>query len=84
VRGIAHGSLLFLHERSSLALLARHETTKGARMSGFRSEKNIFTRRKIVLELSDTDGGAHVDAGLKDDYFALSRDNSLGWFNTDK
>jgi len=30
-------------------------------------KKNIFTRRKLILELADTDGGAHVDDGLKED-----------------
>ncbi len=46
--------------------------------------KNIFTRRKLILELAETDGGAHVDEGLKEDYHSLTRRNSLGWFQVDK
>ena len=30
-----------------------------------------------MLEVADTDGGAHVDKGLKKEYSALSRDNSV-------
>jgi hypothetical protein len=47
-------------------------------------KSNIFTRRKLVLELADTDGGAHVDEALKADYHDLTRKNSLGWFNVDQ
>ncbi|MBN8653714.1 MAG: hypothetical protein J0L67_19955 [Cytophagales bacterium] len=47
-------------------------------------DKNIFTRRKLVLELADTDGGAHVDEALKADYHNLTRKNSLGWFQVDQ
>jgi hypothetical protein len=43
-------------------------------------KRNVFTRRKLVLEVSDTDGGAHVDEALKEDYHDLTRKNSLGWF----
>jgi len=46
-------------------------------------KKNVFTRRKIVLELANTDGGAHVDSKLKEDYFNVSRANSLGWVHFD-
>jgi hypothetical protein len=38
-----------------------------------------FSRSRLVLEIADTDGGAHVDPTLKDDYAKLSRENSLGW-----
>jgi len=41
----------------------------------------IFTRGKLVLEVADTDGGAHVDIKLKEEYANLSRLNSLGWEN---
>ncbi|HLF35175.1 MAG TPA: hypothetical protein VI583_13115 [Cyclobacteriaceae bacterium] len=41
--------------------------------------KIFFTRKDIILELADTDGGAHVDDSLKEEYFNLSRMNSLGW-----
>lgn len=40
-----------------------------------------FTRKSFVLELADTDGGAHVDEGLGVAYHKLSRKNSLGWFS---
>jgi hypothetical protein len=47
-------------------------------------EKNIFTRKRMVLELADTDGGAHVDPALKTDYHDLTRNNSVGWFLKDQ
>ncbi len=47
-------------------------------------KRNIFTRRRLILELANTDGGAHVDSGLKEDYHELTRKNSLGWFNLNK
>jgi len=37
-----------------------------------------FSRKDIVLELSETDGGAHVDSKLKAKYHNLTRENSLG------
>ena len=38
-----------------------------------------FTRKGLVLNTANTDGGAHVDAGLDAAYASLSRFNSLGW-----
>jgi len=44
-----------------------------------------FCRRELVLNVADTDGGAHVDPELEEAYMALSRENSLGWvFNNGK
>lgn len=37
-----------------------------------------FTRRVLVTEVANTDGGAHVGPGLDRSYAALSRDNSIG------
>jgi hypothetical protein len=41
-----------------------------------------FSRMSIVMNVADTDGGAHVDPELDEDYMALTRGNSLGWFNS--
>ena len=38
-----------------------------------------FTRKGLVLNTANTDGGAHVDAGLDAVYASLSRFNSLDW-----
>ena len=38
-----------------------------------------FCRRDLILNVADTDGGAHVDPELDAQYLALSRANSLGW-----
>ncbi|MEM5428250.1 hypothetical protein [Cupriavidus oxalaticus] len=38
-----------------------------------------FNRRDLILNVSNTDGGAHVDPELDDAYLQLSRQNSLGW-----
>jgi hypothetical protein len=51
-------------------------------------EKNIiirdsngitYTRKKIVLTLANTDGGAHLDPKLDDDYLQLKLNKSFGW-----
>lgn len=39
----------------------------------------MFCRRELVLNVADTDGGAHVDPELDEAYMAISRKNSLGW-----
>jgi len=38
-----------------------------------------FTRKDLVLEVANTDGGAHVDNKLKDGYAGLSRSNVSGF-----
>lgn len=38
-----------------------------------------FTRRSLVLDIANKDGGAHVDSQIPDDYSRLSRDGSVGW-----
>ena len=38
-----------------------------------------MNRMKLVLEIANTDGGAHVDPELDEAYMALSRENSMGW-----
>jgi hypothetical protein len=43
----------------------------------------FFNRRELVLNVADTDGGAHVDPDLDEAYMDLSRNNSLGWVITD-
>jgi hypothetical protein len=40
---------------------------------------NTFTRKDLVLNLADTDGGAHIDSSLDEEYANLSRFNSLSW-----
>ncbi len=39
----------------------------------------FFSRSELVLNISNTDGGAHVDPELDEAYMALSRENSFGW-----
>lgn len=41
--------------------------------------KKEFTRKDIVLFVANQDGGSHVDSDIDEDYFKLSRDNSMGW-----
>ena len=43
------------------------------------NEKNKFSRKHLILKVSNQDGGAHIDSSLDDDYAALSRNNSIGW-----
>lgn len=44
---------------------------------------SMFSRKDLVLNVADTDGGAHVDPELDEAYMALSRNNSLGWTFSD-
>ena len=44
------------------------------------NRSRTFCRRELVLNVADTDGGAHVDPELEEAYMAISRENSLGWF----
>ena len=46
-------------------------------LKGF--DNNTFTRKKLILEVANKDGGAHVDEYLNEDYRKLSRENSIGW-----
>lgn len=40
---------------------------------------NTFSRRDLVLNMANKDGGAHIDPVLTGKYGALSRQNSIGW-----
>ena len=42
--------------------------------------KHTFTRKDIVCNVANTDGGAHVDPTIKSDYYDITRNNSLAWF----
>lgn len=46
-------------------------------------KRRVFHRRDLVLNVADTDGGAHVDPTLDEAYMDLSRNNSLGWILTE-
>ena len=43
------------------------------------NEKNLHSRKDIVLSIANQDGGSHVDPSLNEKYYKLSRQNSLGW-----
>lgn len=43
------------------------------------SKKNKFNRRDLILNMADTDGGAHVDPELNESYVELTRNNSVNW-----
>ena len=42
-----------------------------------------FSRRSLVLGVTNKDGGAHVDPSLDEAYAHLTRENSMGWTLTD-
>jgi hypothetical protein len=44
-------------------------------------ERHSFSRRHLVLTLANKEGGAHVDPGIPEMYYLLTRGNSLGWTN---
>lgn len=41
--------------------------------------KNEFTRKDIILFLTNKDGGAHVDTMAEEKFVKFSRQNSIGW-----
>lgn len=43
------------------------------------SQGRFFSRRDLVSNVADTDGGGHVDPDLDEAYMDLSRKNSLAW-----
>ncbi|AEG19230.1 hypothetical protein [Methanobacterium paludis] len=43
------------------------------------SNKNPFTRKNLILTVSNKDGGAHVDSELNEEYVNLTRNESIGW-----
>lgn len=43
-----------------------------------KEDKKYYSRQNMVLNVAETDGGAHVDAGLDELYYDLSRKNGLG------
>ena len=42
-------------------------------------KNNQFSRKSLVLAVSNKDGGAHVDAKLNNEYAALTKEHSLGF-----
>jgi len=42
-------------------------------------QKNIFSRKDLVLNVANKDGGAHIDRDLNKKYAALTHFNSIGW-----
>lgn len=41
-------------------------------------QKNCFTRKDIVLKIANQDNGAHVDPRMDENYYSLTRENSMG------
>jgi hypothetical protein len=46
------------------------------------NRQNRFSRRELVLNVADADGGGHVDPTLDQAYLNISRQNGLGWVFT--
>ncbi|MDP3057940.1 MAG: hypothetical protein Q8N36_00550 [bacterium] len=44
---------------------------------------HLFTRRDIIRNIADKDGGSHVDQRLNADYANLTKNNSPGWTHND-
>ena len=43
------------------------------------NKKNTFSRKKIVLAVTNKDGGAHIDPELDEAFHNLTRENGAGW-----
>ena len=43
------------------------------------SNKNKFSRQRLIMTVCNKDGGAHVDPEIDKEYYELSRKNSLRW-----
>jgi hypothetical protein len=48
------------------------------------NQGRLFNRRELILNVANTDGGAHVDPELEEAYMDLSRNNSLAWVFADR
>lgn len=46
------------------------------------NKRRRISRKDVILALANQDGGAHIDPTLNETYFALSRENSMGWMVT--
>lgn len=46
------------------------------------NQRVTFSRWDFVTVVANQDGGAHVDSELDDNYYRLSRENSLAWVHT--
>ena len=77
-------------EAKYIAPLDKFENRKTYRKRSFNNWRNrvyifkdkngeLFSRKDIVLGVADTDGGAHVDPQLKQNYTNISRFNSLAF-----
>lgn len=42
-----------------------------------------WSRKQMVLELANKEGGAHVDPKLNAEYESIANEEKLGWFNID-
>ncbi|WP_077369198.1 hypothetical protein [Anaerosalibacter sp. Marseille-P3206] len=42
-------------------------------------KENLFSRKELILRVSNKDGGAHVDEELNESYANLTKSNSIGW-----
>jgi hypothetical protein len=38
-----------------------------------------FTRADLILTVSNKEGGAHIDPDLPEEWYRLTRENSMGW-----
>lgn len=47
-------------------------------------KSNIFTRKDIILNIANKDGGSHIDERLNTDFAKLTKDNSIGWVYVDE
>lgn len=43
------------------------------------NDKESFSRRDIILRISDKEGGAHVDSKISDGQRMMTKENGLGW-----
>lgn len=49
----------------------------------FASASHKMTRKTLILNMADTDGGAHVDPQLNSEYASLVKKDALGWYEID-
>jgi hypothetical protein len=88
---IGYTELLMVHQTDldvdwAPAFLANPQITKLTRFEDWwkrvvliDSKAQVFTRKSIVVDMANQDGGAHVDGKLMLDYYNLTRENSMGF-----
>lgn len=43
------------------------------------ADRKGFSRADLILTVSNKEGGAHIDPDIPEEWYGLTRENSMGW-----